>query len=523
MRRQALRTPAARAGDGSLALDDIQGLILRGYGHPYIRHFILQIRSVPDAIAGTQAFCKALLPDSGAALTLTSAVDWGNNRPAYCLNLGLTSSGLKKLIGESNYNSTNLNTNQDLFSPFDAGAAQRAEIVGDIGPSAPQNWWKNGNWQLKTPPTNDNLDILLALYTNHPSDRDSFAATLLSMIPTCSDGLPAAQLAFMQDSDPLLDAAGAPTDQIQFGYEDGISQPRIQGAPGEDPNAADDSPWVPAWHFVVVEQTPGSGSGYFAAPLLVNGCFGAFRLLYQDVGAFNDFLAQADDPDLLAAKMCGRWFDGSPLEATPDKPDPSLKDFELTNFNYITPTQHQLGPRQSDTNAQFCPYASHTRRSNPRDDNLVQGNFDGQGNPLYAELHRIRRFATSYGPPYTRETRDEQRGLVGLFMGANLTDQFEFIMQTWFNNGGFRQIDYSPNQSGVDPFLAAEDSNQYFAYCTDNCGSASATYPKVPNLTSFIRTDGGLYLFLPGFAGLGYIARGELPPASSASARKSKP
>jgi deferrochelatase/peroxidase EfeB len=515
MRRKPLRTRAARVTDGSLALDDIQGLILRGYGHDYVRYFILQIRDVADAVAGAQAFCKALLPGGGGPLTLTSAADWGDSRPAYCLNIGLTSSGLKKLIGESNYDITNNNTSQDLFSPFDLGAKNRAQNVGDIGPSAPQNWWKNGNWQLKTPPTNDNLDILLALYTNSPDDRDSFAATLLKMIPNCGDGLPVAQAAFIQDSDPLLDAHGAPTDRIQFGYEDGISQPRIQGAPGEDPKAPDDSPWVPSWRFVVVEQTP--VPGYFAAPLLVNGCFGAFRLLYQDVGAFNDFINQVDNPDLLAAKMCGRWFDGSPLEVTPDKPDPSLRDFELTNFNYISPTKHQKGPRSDDTDAHICPYASHTRRANPRDDNFVQGNFDGNGDATYAELHRVRRFAKSYGPPFTPETRDAQRGLVGLFMGANLTDQFEFIMTTWFNNGGFRQIDYSPNQSGIDPFLAAEDTNQYFAYCTADCGSSSATYPKVPNLNSFIRTDGGLYVFLPGFAGLGYIARGELPPSSAAT------
>jgi deferrochelatase/peroxidase EfeB len=214
--------------------------------------------------------------------------------------------------------------------------------------------------------------------------------------------------------------------------------------------------------------------------------------------------------------MCGRWFDGSPLEVTPDEPDPGLQGFELTNFNYITPTKNQEGPRENDTDGQTCPYASHTRRANPRDDNLVQGNFDGDGNALYAELHRVRRFATSYGPPFTPETRDAQRGLVGLFMGASLTDQFEFIMQTWFNNGGFRQVDYSPNASGIDPFLAAEDTNQYFAYCTADCGSPSANYTEVPNLNSFIRTDGGLYVFLPGFAALGHIARGELPPSAAA-------
>ncbi|MDQ3815367.1 MAG: hypothetical protein M3347_15725 [Armatimonadota bacterium] len=502
-------------------MDDIQGLILRGYGHPYIRYFILQIRDVADcadAVTGTRAFCKALLPGSGAPLTLTSAVDWGANRPPYCLNIGVTSSGLKKLIGEPNYDATNQNTDQDLFSPFDAGAAKRANLVGDKGPSDPQNWWKNGNWQLPTPPSNDDLDILIALYTNQPSDRDSFAATLLSMIPTCADGQPAARAAFIQDSDPLLDASGTPTNQIHFGYEDGLSQPRIERSPGEDLAAPDDSPWVPAWRFVIVEQTP--VPGYFAAPLLVNGCFGAFRLLYQDVGAFNDFLGQAADPGLLAAKMCGRWFDGSPLEVTPDKPDPSLQGLDLTNFNYLAPTQHQKGPCESDTFGQNCPYAAHTRRANPRDDNLVNGNFNlsDPDKPLYAELHRVRRFAKPYGPPYTPDTRDAQRGLVGLFMGANLTDQFEFIMGTWFNQGGFRQIDHSPNASGLDPLLGAQGDDQYFAYCT----APPKSYQKVPDaesdgisLTRFVRTDGGLYVFLPGFTALGFMAQGELPPAPS--------
>lgn len=492
-----------------LALGDIQGLILRGYNYPYIRYFILRIRDSEEAIKHTREFCRSLLPGASGPLTITSATDWGAQRPAYCLNIGLTSSGLKKLIGADQYKAVNNATTSDLFQPFDIGAADPSTSakVGDIGASSPKHWWKNGGWQPPTQPSTEQLDILLALYLRAPEDPDdpeSFAATLLGMIPKCVDEEPAAQAVFIQQSDPLPDAQGNPTNQIHFGYEDGISQPRIAGAPGESVNAPDDNPWVEAWHFVITKKAP----LYHAAPLLVNGSFGAFRLLYQDVGAFNKFIGQAKDPALLAAKMCGRWFDGSPLEVTPDKPDPSLQGFDLTNFNYLHPTPHQKGPRLRDGAGLFCPYAAHTRRVNPRDDTEVSFNTDN------AALHRVRRFARSYGPAYTPETADAQRGLVGLFMGANLGGQFEFIMQTWIGQGGFRPgNDHSPNQSGVDPFFGpqANDQNPYdrqFDYCT----TAPAIYETVTGMESFIRTDGGLYVFLPGLAALGAISQGILPP-----------
>jgi deferrochelatase/peroxidase EfeB len=495
----------------SLALDDIQGLVLRGYNQQrYIRHFIFTISSDPKAIAGIQEFCGKLVPGSRAALTVTTAQDWGDAPPPYCLNIGFTNLGLQKVLGANNYETVAYG---QLFTPaFEPGAAARAPYVGDTDTSAPANWWQYGGWQSGVP-TDAELDFLVSLYVTDPSARDTFAAELLAMIPNGSDGNPAAVPAFIMDSDPILDSSGNPTPDIHFGYHDGISQPRIQGTPWDDPGSPDDDlPLVPSYFFAV---SGADAAPYNAHPLFYDGCFGAFRLLYQNVGAFEDFIAAGPEgAELLAAKICGRWRDGTPLEVSPDAPVPTLTELQQGNFGYLGQTPHQKTPLPapaSDTTGERCPYAAHTRRANPRDDTNVAFNND------YAQIHRVRRFATPFGPPYTPETGDAYRGLVGLFMGADLVNQFEFIMQTWIGQGSFRSPDLSPNHSGVDAFFGPQAQPPPSAgdASFDYLSSDGSTWEERPGLTRFIRTDGGLYVFLPGISALGDIAQGTLPKSLS--------
>lgn len=492
-----------------LALDDIQGLVLRGYSYFNIRYFIFKIRDVGGVVEGARAFCEALCPGSGAPMNITTAKPW-SEPPPYCLNVGVTNTGLKQLIGDDKYTVVQ-GASPSLFDSFDLGASNDsvAAYVGDTGVSDPTQWWPTENGKSTLPLTPDDLHLLVCLYTRSPKIRETYSRKLLAMIPKCADKNPALVPSFIQDADPLPAPEGsfAGGIQIHFGYADGFSQPRIQGAPWEDPgDPTDDSPLVPAWHFAVAEQTP----LYNAHKLLVNGSFGAFRLLYQDVESFNGFLTKSPTPDLLAAKMCGRWLDGTPLEVSPDKPDPSLEGFDLTNFNYHTPTPNQKGQKLPDDLGQFCPYAAHTRRTNPRDDTLVFGDTstDGTSYP-FAEQRRIRRFATPYGDPYTPKTSDEPRGLVGLFMGANLHEQFEFIMSQWIAAGGFRSVDNSPNFSGIDPVFGPQDDNDSPDF--DYLASPPSNYETVTPMTRFIVTKGGLYVFLPGVTALHYLAKGQLP------------
>ena len=57
-------------------------------------------------------------------------------KPDYCLNIGITSPGLVAL--EMNERVPNLSFKS--FGAFTEGAARRAELVGDVGASSPQNW-----------------------------------------------------------------------------------------------------------------------------------------------------------------------------------------------------------------------------------------------------------------------------------------------------------------------------------------------------------------------------------------------
>jgi deferrochelatase/peroxidase EfeB len=493
-------------------MEDIQGLILRGYNFRYIRYIIF---SIADA-QGARDFCADLLPGSGKPMCITNAEPWpGGVKPDYCLNIGLTYSGMLQLIGQPDCD-TVAGDSPELFSIFQQGATypNNTAAIGDTGASAPKNWWKNsGGWLLKGDPTpnGSELHLQLTLFTHNPESREAYYHTLLSMIPAAGGGQ-AVVPAFYMDSDPI--AVGEDLDYIHFGYKDSLSQPRIGNTLWNKKevrlltgvSTVDDRPVVPLYHFAIATSTP----SYNAHKLLENGTFAAFRLLYQDVGAFNSFIAsdKTTSPELVAAKMCGRWFDGTPLVVSPGGEDKSLKDFDFTNFNYLTHTPNQLGPPGPDDLGARCPYAAHIRRANPRDDSGVTGN-----NPPN-EVHRVLRRASPYGPPYKSDepkTPEVKRGLVGLFIGANLTDQFQFIMSQWISNGGFRYPDKSPNSSGIDPLFGPQagdpdPDNHNFAYNTGN-----GKYKVIPGLERFIRTDGSLYLFLPGIAGLKSLSEGTIP------------
>jgi deferrochelatase/peroxidase EfeB len=452
-----------------LNLADIQGTLLRGYTDPQVRFFLLRI----DDADGARAFCQKLLPGSGAPLTITTALRW-QEKPPCRLTLGMTSGGLKKLIGPDGYTTVQNKTAGDYFTPFDAGAEHRASQVGDVGISDPQNWWKNGGSRLLDPPSTSDLDLLIALYTQSPQDRERFSEALLGLIPHGVDGRPALVPAFVQDSDALPNPGFTePARKIHFGYADGISQPRLQDSAGHDviePKEGDDRPGVPVTSFVMTRPEA------YIHPLLENGSYAAFRLLYQDVAAFNTYInTQGMDPHLAAAKMCGRWLNGTPLVTAPDKPLEKPSERDLESFHYLP----------NDGGGQRCPYSAHIRRTNPRDDTFVRGN-EFYPAPS-SQQRRIIRRAGPYGPDYSESTRDAQRGLVGLFIGAKLREQFEFVMNTWVGQGGFR----NGLPADVDPLFAP-----------DALGS----------LHSFIRTDGALYVFLPGIAGLAQIAQGRVAP-----------
>ena len=110
-------------------LADLQGNILRGYTEkPHVRYLILEVversaarRWLADSVSGRNGVPQ-----------ITSG-DWGKKKPDTCFNIGLTYEGLRALGTPS--------SSLEMFpNEFVEGMTARALKLGDVGPSAPENW-----------------------------------------------------------------------------------------------------------------------------------------------------------------------------------------------------------------------------------------------------------------------------------------------------------------------------------------------------------------------------------------------
>ena len=220
-----------------------------------------------------------------------------------------------------------------------------------------------------------------------------------------------------------------------FGYRDGFAQPSIEG--GLPPLLPDVLPKAPAGEFLFGYPSQYTDFTYPvpepAGQLGHNGSFVAFRILAQDCHGFEQFLVDAGrqtglDPELVAAKLCGRWRNGVPLALSPERADGPVPIEKLNSFDYV-PTD-AVPDAYDDRRGYRCPIGSHIRRMNPRN-STVAGNSGLK--------RRIVRRGLPYGPAYDARHPDDgiERGLLGLFIGVSLKDQFEFLMSDWANKGAF--------------------------------------------------------------------------------------
>jgi deferrochelatase/peroxidase EfeB len=239
-----------------------------------------------------------------------------------------------------------------------------------------------------------------------------------------------------------------------------------------------------------------------------NGTFNAFRVLKQDVAGFEKYLDRAasdllKDPrvdellppgdeekigkglsrraalrEIVAANLCGRWRDGTPLALSADAPDPNA---DLTDFDYVG-----VGDAR-------CPHGAHIRRCNPRGGQIVQR--------IANNSRRLIRRGVPYGPPYDPAKpfeRDEpERGLLGNFIGASLGAQFEAMSCDWLNLGL-----QDPRITGSnDPISGANDPDTSWFDLPLKAGGAI----RLRGLPEFVSTRGGAYTFLPSLSAIRFL------------------
>jgi deferrochelatase/peroxidase EfeB len=472
---------------------DVQGTILRGYRVDLARHFIL---SITDA-AGAGAFIGGLVDGTGGLPRITTARRW-TVKPECFVNVAFTAAGLTAL----GVTDAQLRTFDQAFQRGATNAAS-ASAVGDVGDSAPKNW-------IGGLADGRKVHLVLSLWVAcDPAVLEKVSATLRAAFAGCLTELSA------------HDATALPDNKVHFGYRDSISQPTVIGAPPRKHGGVpDDQPPVATGEFLL-GYVNASGGTYSVTPLELstNGSYAAFRISEQDVAAFDAFLTdyaakEGLDVEAMAGKVCGRWRNGNPLELQPDDPGEPLPMSEINNFTYVGTTM-----ADDDTLGIKCPIGSHLRRNNPRNAALIGGSTSVQ--------HRIVRRNIPYGPIYDPAASPQPavpRGLIGYFINASLTNQFEFVLAQWNETSSFVSSATNPNGSidgnavfnisGQDVFLGVNDPSSS-SFTLAAIGAKGANNKTMTGFSRMVITRGGAYVFFPSITGLRYLST--LPAKQSAT------
>jgi deferrochelatase/peroxidase EfeB len=455
----------------------IQGNILRSYRRKVVRHLILE---VGDRAAARKFLGVTVSGGDADVPGITSEAPWGDKKPRVCFNIGLTFEGLRALgtPGES------LGT---FPTEFSEGMTKRALKLGDFGPSDPKHW-------------------------REPFDKPTQIHMVASIYADDVEHLKSVQTQVARAFTVLgwLDGRTRAADKVFFGFKDSISQPRFAEI-CDDPDTSNANEPVDPLGTVLLGYETSLEKLRFRVPdppeLGLNGTFNAFRVLAQDAKGFNEYLTKAANElkdhrdvnlllapgsealigegldyvgalrEVVAAQMCGRWRNGIPYGASPDVQLPRQPISE-TNFDY--------------DRASRCPAGSHMRRVNPRGGTIVQR--------IANHTRRVIRRGMPYGPDYNRDHPDDQeRGLLGNYIGASLGAQFEAIMCDWLNLGL-----QDPDITGSnDPLIGANTpETSWFDLSLRNGGSI-----RLCGFPRFVNTRGGAYTFLPSLPAIEYLSK----------------
>lgn len=427
-----------------------------------IQHFLI---SRPPALAARYEFLTICEPAAGGAWlkgvlekvgTATSIA--ANKFDSRWVTVAFTWNGLRAL----GVDEVSLSTFPEEFRE---GMAARAEILGTTGANHPEHWVGG----LASP----DLHAIVILFARDVAEREHCTLEHQGFLSTC----PGVEVLSSLDLEAIPPYTHA---HEHFGYRDRLSTPAIEGT--DDQPTPGSGPPIKAGEFFLgyVDETGCRPATPGPEILSRNGSYLAYIRLEEHVGAFRDFLRQhgetAEEQELVAAKLMGRWRSGAPLTLAPKKDDPELgADLQRTNdFNYAEMDPHGYG----------CPIGAHIRRMNPRD--------TGEN----MQRRRMIRRGGTYGPPLPEGAPEDgvERGIAAFVGCASLVRQFEFAMNVWANDPNFENLG-----NERDPFLGTQD------------GTFDLTIPKRPirrklkGLPAFTTVRGGAYFFLPGIRALRYL------------------
>lgn len=467
----------------TLEMADIQGYIIRGYKHmKFSRYGLLQ---VTDAAAAK----KFIFSIAGK---LTNGTHFPKKT---CLNIAFTAAGLRALgVSEKNMANFIREFREGMTTPH------RQRLLGDHGSSAPEQWRWGG-------PNNEELHILLMVFGKKPKE-------------TALDYYSQLKEQFLQSGLKevgYIDGCTLRDNKEFFGFRDGISQPIIKGSgrEGNPHNIINAGEFLMGYknEYKVYPDTPLLAEEQGNSDLLPldaggtgkkdlgrNGTYMVLRQMEQHVDGYWSFLNErtknedgsinVGESTKLAAKMMGRWPSGAPVTKYPDKDPFPHGNCDDDDFGYYHTDKDGLG----------CPFGSHLRRCNPRDQ------FEDNGPKESSRLtrrHRIIRRARLYGEPYissaANHTPNGEVGLVFTCFNADISRQFEFVQYTWANYPKCNELYNDP-----DPIVGIRESNgrpieQNFTI------QAEPVSKVITGLERFITIRGGAYFFFPSVTTIKYL------------------
>jgi Dyp-type peroxidase family len=459
---------------------EIQGNVLAAYNMPFTRYTFLRVN---DAELGRRFV-------AGVAGQITSAEFWSEGqKPSSTFNVAFSFNGLKAL-------GLPAKTLASFPQDFAQGMAARAGAIGDSGVSAPDHW--DSQW------TGGDIHIWTCIYGMTAADRQSRSDWLQTQVRASGGGV---TIVASQDAASLV-ADDAPTALEHFGYSDGFGNPDIAGSgfpsiPGRG-KLVPGGGWAPiaAGEFLLgyVDEAAELPAAPLPAEFSRNGTFLVYRKLHQNVGAFRRYLREQGalfegGPELLAAKLLGRWRDGTPVVRSPRAGDAALcaSASGLADFTYA-----------DDADGARCPLGAHIRRVNPRDAIGLGG--------VVVNRHRLVRRGVPYGswlPDDGRDVDDTgERGLIFIALAASIDRQFEFVCREWINYGNdFRQ------GNDKDPIVGQHTGTGKHVVQ----GQPGRFRPDPPficfDLPRFVETRGGEYFFLPSLSAIEMIGSGAIDPS----------
>jgi Dyp-type peroxidase family len=455
-----------------LELNDVQRIVIQGF--PKRRFSRWALLNIDDPTKAKQ-WLDSIEPHIGRADRD------GRRNPAgkQCFAVAFTLAGMEKL-GLPNGQAKGFGT------AFSLGMRSRAQILGDVGESAHDQWHWGG--------ADEDVDILVISYAKAAGDLN-----LWHGVGPAESGL----------TEVSVVNSDMPDDIEHFGFRDGISQPYIDGIetsaastlgsqfdnrvqPGEFilgyPNEGEhfaDCPSVPAALDQENNLLPFDMSNDRRS-LGLNSSYLVLRQLEQRTDRFDELVDAfgAGDPELFKAKLIGRWPSGAPLVMAPNEDNPNLE--QVNDFGYYA----------TDRWGYRCPLGAHIRRANPRDSLVALNQGRGPKDAArQANTHRIIRRGRTYQIIDGAGGVGEQ-GLMFACINASIDQQFEFIQESWINETSFSEL-----RGEDDPVVGMRQYHNPGVYTIHRPG-ANRT---INNLNALIRVRGGSYFFLPSLRAIRFL------------------